>query len=235
MSTPPFIQKSIERLEALLAEAETLQTHDNVSYRTERQPSARGFGFEQVQVPYHYPTYSESPELTLRIRHAVAQIAPNSLFESQIKDGMIAMQLKPVLKALIAELKSETLNDAHDLAHAEVFGDFLSMAQYLLGKGYKVAAAVIAGSSAESHLRRLAVKNGVQIENAKGDPLNGGALNDELAKAKVYDGTSQKLILGWQGLRNDAAHGKKTNEELDVNQIQGMITGIQNFMNTNPA
>jgi hypothetical protein len=150
-------------------------------------------------------------------------------------DGMIAMQLKPVLKALIAELKSGTLNDAHNLAHAEVFGDFLNMAQYLLDKGYKVAAAVIAGSSAESHLRRLAVKNGVPTANANGDPLNGGPLNDELAKAKVYDGTSQKLILSWQGIRNDAAHGKKTNAELDAHQIQGMIAGIQNFMAAFPA
>jgi len=231
---PPFVQKSIDRLEALLAEAEKLETHENVSYHTERRPSVRGFGMEHVQVPRHYQTYSESPELTLRIRHAVSQVAPNSLFERQMKEGMIAMELKPVLKALIDELKGGTLNDSHDVAHAEVFNDLLNMARYLLGKSYKIAAAVIAGSSAEAHLRQLAAKNGVITTNAHGDPLNGGALNDELARSKVYDVTTQKLMLAWQGIRNDAAHGKKTNDELDAAQIQGMIGGIQDFILKNP-
>ena len=47
------------------------------------------------------------------------------------------------------------------LAHAEVFADFLEMAQHLLDVGYKDAAAVIAGSALEAHLRQLAVKTGV--------------------------------------------------------------------------
>lgn len=183
---PPFVQKSITRLEGLLAKAETLKTHQETAYRTERQPSMRGFGIEHVKVPYHYESYSDSPELSLRIRHAVNQIAPNSLFERNLTEGMIAMQMKPALKALIAELKAGTLNDSRDLAHAEVFDDFLSMAQYLLDQDYKVAAVGIAGSSVETHLRLLANKNGIATTKPNGSPLSGGDLRCSTANTRAF-------------------------------------------------
>ncbi len=38
------------------------------------------------------------------------------------------------------------------------------MAEYLLKEGYKDPAAVITGSTLEEHLRKLCIKNGIDIE-----------------------------------------------------------------------
>src|SRR5713101_5827978 len=66
------------------------------------------------------------------------------------------MRLVGVLQSLSADLKAGYLRSVEELIHGELFGDFLEMAQYLVDSGYKDAAAVIAGSALEAHLRQLA-------------------------------------------------------------------------------
>jgi hypothetical protein len=44
---------------------------------------------------------------------------------------------------------------------AEVFTDFIEMAEHLLEQGYKDPAAVVAGSVLEEHLRQLCHKNAI--------------------------------------------------------------------------
>jgi hypothetical protein len=57
---------------------------------------------------------------------------------------------------------------------------------------YKDAAAVIAGSTLEEHLRKLAQKNGVAIEKADGAPKKADALNADLAGAGAYNKLEQR-------------------------------------------
>jgi hypothetical protein len=89
----------------------------------------------------------------------------------------------------------------------------------------------------ESHLRQLALKNGLSLtfndKNENPQPKKASTLNDELAKAGAYLVTNQKRITAWFGLRNDAAHGlyqNYTKEEIDL-----MVKGITNFLAQFPA
>jgi hypothetical protein len=66
--------------------------------------------------------------------------------------------------------------------HGTVFADFLDMAQHLLDNGYKDAAAVIAGSSLESHLRHLCSKHGVDADTPDGKHKKADRINAELTK-----------------------------------------------------
>ena len=63
------------------------------------------------------------------------------------------------------------------LVQAEVFADFLDMAEHLLGETYKDAAAVLLGAVLEDSLRKIAGAKGVDILNSKGKPLTIDPLN----------------------------------------------------------
>ena len=74
-------------------------------------------------------------------------------------------------------------------------------------KGYKDAAAVLAGSTLEVHMRKLCDKHNVKTTST-GKSKNAETLNMELAKAGAYTKLDQKNLTAWLGLRNNAAHGK---------------------------
>jgi len=105
------------------------------------------------------------------------------------------------------------------------------MAQHLLDEHYKDAAAVIAGSSLEEHLRLLAATAGLATtsESPRGPrPLRADALNSALANAGIYSKLDQKSITAWLDLRNKAAHGLYS--EYDESQVGLMVDGIRLFM-----
>jgi hypothetical protein len=136
-----------------------------------------------------------------------------------------------ILRAIRGEIAGDWLFTVRSLVTAEVFTDYMDMAEYLLELNYKDPAAVVAGSTLEEHLRQLCRKNGIPItqqKSGKAVPLTGEPLNIDLAKAGVYNSVEQKLITGWLGIRNSAAHGKY--EEYSADQVRGMITGIPEFM-----
>jgi hypothetical protein len=144
-------------------------------------------------------------------------------------------QLQPVIgvvKALFHDMQNGYLQSVIELVHAETFADFLEMAQHLLDTGYKDAAAVIAGSSLELHLRALCVKHGVDLEVTKQDgskvPKKADAMNTDLAGKHAYTKNDQKSATAWLGLRNSAAHGKYT--EYEKEQVTLLIEGIRQFI-----
>lgn len=120
-----------------------------------------------------------------------------------------------VLLGLKDELSIGALNSVPELIRGELFENFLEMAEYLANEGYKDAAAVIAGSSLEAHLRRLAKKYDIGIEiiesGAKPRYKKAEIINQELYKANVYSPLDQKQITAWLDLRNNAAHGNYSN------------------------
>ncbi|MFC9029186.1 hypothetical protein [Streptomyces arboris] len=119
-----------------------------------------------------------------------------------------------------------------ELVHADTYSDYLEMADGLLAKGYKDAAAVITGTSLEVHVRALCVKSGVTIAVA-GKPKRADTMNADLKKAGVYSGLQQKQITTWMGLRNSAAHGDYV--DYDKGDVRQFIDGVQAFMMKYPA
>ena len=141
-----------------------------------------------------------------------------------------------VLNALYGNLKAGYLKSFSELIHADIFSDYIEMAEYLLEEGYKDAAAVITGSTLEEHLRKLCVKNGIDIEimsSGKLRPKKTDAMNSDLAKQKVYSKLEQKSVTAWLDLRNKAAHGNYS--EYNDNQVKQMIMGVRDFIIRNPA
>lgn len=150
-------------------------------------------------------------------------------FDSHIDSGMA------ILSAIRGEIAGGWLDGVKSLVAAEIFSDFLEMAEHLLAAGYKDAAAVMIGSVLEEHLRQLAVSNGVPYVREIDDvqvPKKADALNADLAGAAVYNKLDQKAVTTWLDLRNKSAHGKYS--EYEKSQVELMLRGVLEFMSRNP-
>jgi len=186
-------------------------------------------------------TYAESIGYVTRVRAAVQRIAGKSPYQEQCDDVLAedasiewkVDALHGVLRALRSDVAAGYLETASSLIHGEVFADFLDMAQHLAEEGYHDAAAVIAGSALEAHLRSLCAAGQVEILGASGRPKKADALNADLARSGAYGVLDQKLVTGWLDLRNNAAHGLY--DAYSPEQVKIMIAGVQEFMARRPA
>lgn len=131
------------------------------------------------------------------------------------------------LRALRRDYDADYLTTVQSLVRAEVFADFLEMAERLLGQGYKDPAAVMIGSVLEEHLRALCGVRGIPIEQS-GKPKKADSMNSDPAAAQVYNKLDQKNVTAWLDLRNKAAHGQYG--EYTVDQVDNMGHGVQEFM-----
>ncbi len=145
--------------------------------------------------------------------------------------GHVAEQIG-VARSLLSDIRNGYLKSLEEIIHGDVFGDFLEMADHLNQNGYKDAAAVIAGSTLEAHLRQLCAKVGVPTASGA-KPKKADTLNADLVKANAYSKLEQKSIIAWLGLRNDAAHGNYAG--YDANQVALLINSIRDFIVRNPA
>jgi hypothetical protein len=137
-----------------------------------------------------------------------------------------------IVKALRQDIAAGYLQTLVELVHAAVFTDFLDMASHLHDSGYKDAAAVICGSTLESHLRELCNKNGVATD-LNGKPKKADQINAELAKSGAYSALDQKNVTAWLGLRNKAAHGD--DDAYTAEQVNLLIAGVREFLARTPA
>lgn len=138
-----------------------------------------------------------------------------------------------ILSALRDDYESGRLAGIAELIHADLFSDMLSMAQYFIDDGYKDAAAVIAGSVLEEHLRKLCDKFGMPAVDAQGHPKKASLINAELRKLDAYNLTDNKSVTAWLDIRNNAAHGKYDLYELP--QVRILIDGVRDFIRRCPA
>jgi hypothetical protein len=139
-----------------------------------------------------------------------------------------------ILTSIKTEIEQGWLNTIRGLVSAEIFTDFIEMAEHLLSENYKDASAVMTGSVLEEHLRQLCVKNGIDITSEKADkqiPKKADLLNSELAKATTYNKLDQKNVTAWLDLRNKAAHGKY--DEYTKEQVELMVQSVIDFMSRN--
>jgi hypothetical protein len=146
-------------------------------------------------------------------------------FASDAEDGIA------ILQAIRAEIEGGWLFTLKGLITAEVFADFIEMAEHLLYNGYKDPAAVMCGSVLEEHLRQLCAKHDIPIlVEKKGNevPVNADKLNSDLAKSEVYNKLDQKTVTASLDLRNKAAHGRY--DEYTGDQVRNMIHSVTEFI-----
>jgi hypothetical protein len=130
--------------------------------------------------------------------------------------------------ALSADLEAGYTRRLEELVHAEVFEDFLDMATEFRDKGYHPAAAVVAGSVLEEHLRKLAAKEGLSPV-----PHSVEDLGVALRKHGTLTEPERKIMQGWYGQRTEGAHGRP--ENVIPEEVGRMIPGIREFMVRHPA
>ena len=168
---------------------------------------------------------------------------PNSPYAARLSNlgegatEILAAKVMGTGAALQADLKAGYLETTSELIHGEVFRDYLEMADHLLESKYKDAAAVVAGSTLEVHLRQLCQKLGIEIEvkDRKGNPRPKKAdrMNADLAGASAYSKLDQKNVIAWLDLRNKAAHGKYG--DYSSGQVALLNQGVRDFISRNPA
>ena len=137
-----------------------------------------------------------------------------------------------VAKALLSDIQNGYMESFEELVHGDVFGDFLEMSDHLLDAGYKDAAAVLAGSTLEVHMKKLCGKYGVET-TSRGKTKKADLLNSELEKEGAYTKLDQKNITAWLGLRNKAAHGNYA--EYTKDQVRLFVSSIRDFVTRHPA
>lgn len=128
-----------------------------------------------------------------------------------------------VLEAAQRDFEAGILFDMRALVTAEVLGDFIEQSEALLGAGYHVPAASLAGAVLEDTLRKLCEKHSITIPaSTKIDRLNA-----ELARAGVYDKLVQKRITAHADIRNNADHGHF--DKFAKSDVEDMVKWIRTF------
>lgn len=211
------ITEIIEEYEALAARSRNMDKSDTISSSKRTEMVTKAFGVIARTVGRN-SVYWEQATKTQE---------EQSLYQDKVGDVV------GVLRSLRHDLEAGYLKSFEELVHGELFSDFLEMASHLLEGGYKDAAAVIAGSALESHLRQLAKRLSVPVSGANARPKKADHLNADLTKASAYTVLDQKNVTAWLDLRNNAAHGNYN--EYQKEQVALMIDAIQNFMTRHPA
>jgi hypothetical protein len=191
------------------------------------------------------PPYStaEQTALAVRMEAAIERLAPRSSryvkeaerirLDQQHNLRLRVVRLAGVLKALKEDVNAGWLQTVEELVHADTFSDFLEQARELKSKGYKDAAAVLAGTVLESHLRLLCDKNSIPTTLPAGRHKTADSMNAELAKGGVYNQLQQKQVTAWLGTRNASAHGNY--DEYTGADVVSLISGVEQFIINNPA
>lgn len=131
------------------------------------------------------------------------------------------------LRGVNGEIECGPLPNVEGLISAEVFEDFLDMAEHLLEQGYIQVVPSLAGAVLEDSLKRIAKNHGIPVR-AESDNI--ASLNNKLADATIYSNFIRKKIELWAATRNNADHGKfDENKEQDVRQ---MLEGVRDFLST---
>lgn len=129
-----------------------------------------------------------------------------------------------VLTAARTTVERGWLDTLTTMVSAEVFTNFLEMAEYLLKGGYIHPAASLTGAVLEDGLRRIATKHDVTFKNDH----DLSALNNLLAQATVYTAATQSQIHAWSKVRNAADHGHF--DDCKQPAVEAMHLGVKGFI-----
>jgi hypothetical protein len=201
---------------------------------------------EKIRKESYYHDYTrlnddDETEVYVSLVTAIQRLAPQNSFyfehlkkivSSEESKGEKIQPLIGIVKSLKNAYESGYFYSLEQLIHAEMFSDFLDMANYLLQENYKDPAAVLIGGVLEGHLRKLCTKNSIPIE-VDGKPRKIDNMNTELVKVGLYNRLEQKNVTAWADLRNKAAHALYN--EYTANHVELAIEGIRNFILRFPA
>ncbi len=159
-----------------------------------------------------------------------AALGPGSVhyreFEQNCKSNWYyqAAQGVAILRAAKDDIEGGYLQKVDTFVSAEIFDDFLEMAEYLLDNGYKDPAASLTGAVLENELRRMCRDNDIPVKSDD----NIGSLNQKLFQKPLYGKPQMRQISIWQAIRDSADHGKF--EDYNAESVKDMLKGVRSFL-----
>lgn len=145
-------------------------------------------------------------------------------FEKIVEQPQHLLQGVGILEGVLTSHNDETLYGITSIVYAEVFTDFLDMAEMLLDQHYKDPAAMLIGAVLEDGCRQICDKN--NITRSKNDLLD--ALIKKLKKENIVNAALESRLGGWRIIRNKADHGEFT-EYLEKDVVD-MLAGVRDFI-----
>lgn len=152
---------------------------------------------------------------------------------SNASDIWMTQQTAAVVQALHDDYAHGGLVAVEEIVHADLFDDFLGMAQELLDKGFIGPAAVLAGSVLEGHLHKLALRSDIELTDENGRARSVEAIGVDLRKRGVLTEVQRKSLAAWYAQRTEGAHGRS--ENLDPAEVGRTIDGVRDFIARFPA
>lgn len=185
----------------------------------------------------------DARRIITRARAAISRFAPpGSAYEDEAMTivesenaakSWKAQQLTAIVHALRDDYSFGGLTAVEEIVHADLFDDFLGMANELLAKGFVGPASVLGGSVLEEQLQKLAKKHKIGLAGQNGQPKSVETLSVDLRKAGVITEVQRKGVSAWYAQRTEGAHGRP--ENLDDGEVERMIDGVRDFVARHPA
>lgn len=136
-----------------------------------------------------------------------------------------------ILKSAEREITGDWLETTRGALIKDVLTGLLRQAKsHAEQKNFK-AAAIVTGTVVDMILRTLCHEESIKIHNeiqGKAIPKKPLQLAGDAYKKKIYDRQTNKMIMGWIELYNDAAEDKETDKVSF--KIEQMISGVQSFL-----
>lgn len=129
-----------------------------------------------------------------------------------------------ILKAAKKDIEEGHLKRLETLVAADIFEDFLEMAEHLVEQGYKDPAAMLVGAVLEDGLRKIAKNSDITLKSKE----DIGSLNQKIAGAQIYNRIVHKKIYVWNEIRNKADHAYF--EKYTLNEVKEMLKGVRDFL-----
>ncbi len=213
-------ERSVERINWFIEKAEWVKT-------TVKHPPPNVIDFPRIDKGAFFEWKTGAESLIIKITGEDSVYHKNFLqevrheYKSSVDPGI------GILKALKEEIESGYIDQIKDLVTAEVFTDFVYMAEHLLKNGYQDPAASLIGAILENGLRKIATKKNIPVKN--GDDIS--SLNTKLSDSETYNRLTQQQIQMWKKIRDSAAHGRF--EEYKKEDVQIMMQSVKRFLAEN--
>jgi len=205
----------LERVEGLIQKGEEVSATAQVRYSTTNQKfTDEGLTVEWQTscLSFLRANFKDTPYFE-RFRDEV-----KSSFDYDATTGLA------ILRALKGDIEKGYLTSYRTLVIADVFSDFLDMAEHLLENEYKDPSASLIGAVLENGLRKICNNNKITVKSND----NISSLNKKLADNDVYSRLKQKEIQVWNQIRDYADHGQF--EKYEPEDVKKMLEGVRNFL-----
>ena len=171
---------------------------------------------------------------TLGRGHAYYEQALREMQREPMSSAELAVSLHGLVRALKVDIEADALATVRELGHTDLLAVFLRMAEGLLGAQRKEPAAVLLGGALEAHLRNLAVKHHVEIDD-EGHASSAQLAQElnEMLSQQVYGLSEFKSVAAWLELREKASRSVASAYSHD--DVAKFLRGLRAFIAGFPA